>query len=241
MDSVKIGKFIHDLRIKNGLTQSELANKLSVTSQAISKWENGRGIPDIEMLKKLSEEFNIDISELINGEIKVKEKINKKYYFIGILIIICLIIAILLFNKNNESFNFSSLASDNDLFSIKGIVAYDDNKKSIYISDVSYAGSSYDDKNKYVVMECILYESKDNTETKISKCGDINNKTENDYQNSKTFKELLEGIEFNVDNYSCTCNSDKCNNLFLKINALNINDEVVTYEIPIQVEKQCEK
>ena len=59
MDSVKIGKFIHDLRIKNGLTQSELANKLSVTSQAISKWENGRGIPDIEMLKKLSEEYQI--------------------------------------------------------------------------------------------------------------------------------------------------------------------------------------
>ena len=240
MDSVKIGKFIHDLRIKNGLTQSELANKLSVTSQAISKWENGRGIPDIEMLKKLSEEFNIDISELINGEIREKNT-NKKYCFIGIIIFICLITTLLLiFKKNNKTFNFSSLASDNDLFSIKGIVAYDDNKKSIYISDVSYSGSN-DDKNKYVVMECILYETKDNTETKISKCGDIENKTENDYQNSKTFKELLEGIEFNVDNYSCTCNNDKCNNLFLKINALNINDEVVTYEIPIQVEKQCKK
>jgi transcriptional regulator with XRE-family HTH domain len=54
MDQNKIGKYIKELRLKNNLSQSDLAKKLSVTNQAISKWENGRGIPDVEMLKQLS-------------------------------------------------------------------------------------------------------------------------------------------------------------------------------------------
>ena len=73
MSGEKIGKFIKELRIKNSLSQADLANKLSVTKQAISKWENGRGIPDIEMLKELSKIFNVDIDEIIDGEFKEKE------------------------------------------------------------------------------------------------------------------------------------------------------------------------
>ena len=62
MNSEKIGKFIYDLRKKYNLTQKELADKLNVTAQAVSKWENGRGVPDIELLKKLSEEFDVSIT-----------------------------------------------------------------------------------------------------------------------------------------------------------------------------------
>ena len=47
MNQEKVGKFIYEQRKKLGLTQLELANILSVTSQAISKWERGRGLPDI--------------------------------------------------------------------------------------------------------------------------------------------------------------------------------------------------
>ena len=57
MNPEKIGAFICSLRKKKNMTQSELAEKLSVTSQAVSKWENGRGIPDIELLKQMSELF----------------------------------------------------------------------------------------------------------------------------------------------------------------------------------------
>ncbi len=49
MNQEKIGKFILDLRKQNKMTQKEFADKLNVTAQAVSKWENGRGIPDIEM------------------------------------------------------------------------------------------------------------------------------------------------------------------------------------------------
>jgi len=98
MNQEKIGKFILEQRKKLNLTQSELAEKLSVTSQAISKWENGRGIPDIEMLNKLSEIFNVDIKDIINGEEQPKEKKNTKIktYIIIILSIIIVILSLLL-------------------------------------------------------------------------------------------------------------------------------------------------
>ena len=70
MNQEKIGKFIYDLRKKYNLTQAELASRLHVTAQAVSKWENGRGVPDIELLKRLSEEFDVSITELIEGEEK---------------------------------------------------------------------------------------------------------------------------------------------------------------------------
>ena len=74
MDREKIGQFILEQRKKLNLTQSELAEQLHVTSQAVSKWENGRGIPDIELLKELSNYFQVDLQEILNGEIKTKEK-----------------------------------------------------------------------------------------------------------------------------------------------------------------------
>ena len=63
---------IKDLRKKNNLTQSELASLLGVTFQAVSKWENGKSIPDILLLKQISEKFNVDLDYLLSG--KEKEK-----------------------------------------------------------------------------------------------------------------------------------------------------------------------
>ena len=68
MDQIKIGKFISDLRKEKGLTQRELADKIGVTDRAISKWENGRGMPDISLLRKLSEVLDISINELLSAQ-----------------------------------------------------------------------------------------------------------------------------------------------------------------------------
>ena len=70
MDQESIGKFILELRKKNNLTQKQLADKLNVTAQAVSKWENGRGIPDIEILQKISIEFNVNIDSILKGKEK---------------------------------------------------------------------------------------------------------------------------------------------------------------------------
>jgi len=68
MDYNKIGKFISAERKAKKLTQAKLADKLFVSEKTISKWENGNGIPDTNVLPKLCEIFQVSINELLNGE-----------------------------------------------------------------------------------------------------------------------------------------------------------------------------
>ena len=70
-----LGERIRDERKKRGLSQEELADILNVSSQAITKWETDRGIPDIANLIRISEEFEISLDELIKGDNSVKRKI----------------------------------------------------------------------------------------------------------------------------------------------------------------------
>ena len=67
------GQRISELRKKNNLTQLELGNKLNVTAQAVSKWENGASEPDIDTLRKISSLFNISIDELLSNELPQAE------------------------------------------------------------------------------------------------------------------------------------------------------------------------
>ena len=76
MDNKKFGDFIKELRKEKQLTQKELGEKLNITDKAISKWERGLSFPDIAVLKDLSEFFEIDISELLNGERGKKQEID---------------------------------------------------------------------------------------------------------------------------------------------------------------------
>lgn len=77
MDQIKIGKFIARLRKEKNMTQLDLATKLGVTDRAVSKWENGRGLPDISLIKPLCESLDISINELLSGErISAEQTIN---------------------------------------------------------------------------------------------------------------------------------------------------------------------
>lgn len=76
MDNKKFGDFIKKLRKEKQLTQKELGEKLNITDKAISKWERGLSFPDIAVLKDLAEFFEIDISELLNGERGKKQEID---------------------------------------------------------------------------------------------------------------------------------------------------------------------
>ncbi len=243
MDSEKIGKFINENRKRLNLTQKELADMLLVTSQAVSKWENGRGIPDIEMLGRLSEIFNVDINEIINGEFSTKKDKpqlhnNKNRIYILILVIILLISIILLIvlNGNNEEFKFNSLTSNNSCFGVKGVIAYNKNKKSIYISDIQCTDEQV---SKYLDIECILYEQVGQIDKKIYEYGKIKDNNSYDLNNAKTLNELLNDVVFNVDDYDCSCDKLDCNNLYIRLNALNTSYEVITYNIKVELEKNC--
>ena len=69
MDQIKIGKFIKECRNKNNLTQMQLAEKLGITDRAISKWENGRAMPDSAIMLDLCKELKITVNDLLSGEV----------------------------------------------------------------------------------------------------------------------------------------------------------------------------
>lgn len=58
---------LKEIRMKNNLTQDEMAEKLAVTRQAVSRWENGDSTPNIETLKQISKDFNISINTLLGS------------------------------------------------------------------------------------------------------------------------------------------------------------------------------
>lgn len=61
MDNDKVGHFIAKLRKKKGLTQDELGNMLGISGKSVSKWERGLNMPDISLIYKLSEVFDVDL------------------------------------------------------------------------------------------------------------------------------------------------------------------------------------
>ena len=71
-----IGKFICELRKEKNLTQKDLADKLNITDRAVSKWERGICLPDISILKDLSNILGVTVIELLDGEKSDKTKKN---------------------------------------------------------------------------------------------------------------------------------------------------------------------
>ena len=78
MDIEKVSNLIRSKRKEKGFTQEELARHLNVTEKAISRWETGRGTPDISLLVPLSEQLDVSVSELLKGKEDIKEDNNIK-------------------------------------------------------------------------------------------------------------------------------------------------------------------
>ena len=76
---MEFGEKLQELRKKKGLTQEELAEALYVSRTAVSKWELGRGYPNIDSLKEISKFFSVSIDELLSGEklLSIAKKENK--------------------------------------------------------------------------------------------------------------------------------------------------------------------
>ena len=78
MDQVRIGQFIAECRKKKDLTQAQLAERLGITDRAVSKWENGRSMPDSSIMLALCKELEISVNDLLCGEVVSMENYNKE-------------------------------------------------------------------------------------------------------------------------------------------------------------------
>lgn len=221
----QIGSIIKDIRKKKNLTQNEFASILGVTFQAVSKWENDKSIPDITILKDISNKFNVDLNYLISGK---KVNINKKSFFKKNMIIITVIIFIIIsvcvflfFHKHN--YEFKTLNGETKDIKVTGSITYDESKSSIYLN-VDY---NADDNQKYSYIKCTLYEKHQDILNVIS---------EKEYleKTPVSLKEYLKMISFVIDNYSPSCKYYKDSNLYLEISAKIDEEKSVTYKVPIK-------
>ncbi len=77
MDQTKVAAFIKGLRNEKKITQEELAEKFNVSRRTVSRWETGSNLPDIDVLIEMSDFFNVDLREILDGERKA-EKMNQE-------------------------------------------------------------------------------------------------------------------------------------------------------------------
>ena len=228
MDQEKIGELIKRIRKDNNLTQKELADKLGVTYQAVSKWETGKNIPDIAVLKKISEEFNINIEDLLNGNHLITPK-KKNGLIIGATILFTLIIAsiVLVLIGSKTDLLIKKVTTNDSNYEITGTVAKSNGKTYIYISDIEYKD---EDDTVYDRIKASLYEEFKGKSTKIKEC--------EKQEENITLKEHLSKVTFNIDDYKSDCEDLTTASLYLEIET--IKDGKTTYlKVPLELEDIC--
>ena len=227
MNQDNVSKFIKEIRKKNNLTQKDLADKYNVTYQAVSKWENGINMPEITLLRQMSKDFNISLDDILDGSKSKKSSIFLYIIVTVVIIIIGTIIVVKL--PKQETFNFKTLSTTCQEFEVKGSIAYDKNKSSIYISHIDYCGGN--DTKTYDRIECNLYEKNGDVNIMINKCI---------AGSDATLESYLRNTEIKIDNYSQTCKNYDDGSLYLEISAIK-DDVTTTYKIPLDLNDKCEK
>lgn len=225
MNQEKVGNLIKKLRKDNNLTQKELADKLNVTFQAVSKWENGKSVPDIAQLRQISKLFSVDISDILDGEVKEKKK--RILFIIPIAILLAIIIGVVINNRVN--FSFKKITTYDTNFSITGSLAYDDKGKIyIYITDIK---TDIKDDNKYKTIKVSLYENYKGNNTKI--------KDSNEIAHDSTIKDYLEQITFNIDDYKSSCSDLTKSKFYIEVSTTDYNNKTVYYKVNLELEDLC--
>ncbi len=165
MNQEKIGKFIAKKRTNKKLTQEELAKKLNVTDKAISKWENGRGLPDPSLFKPLCQTLDITISELLSGEqdnnksnedgyIKYIDYSYKKYkkriilsIIISLSIIAILISGIFFLNNYGKTTVYKLYGESENFIYSNGLLTTSNDKNILVSGKLAIRNDSIPEKN----------------------------------------------------------------------------------------------
>lgn len=125
------GQQIKRVRNDHGLTQEEMANKLNVSRQTISSWENNRNLPDLELVVQIAEKFNLSVDELLTGEnlkdklVKdgkevTKQRLNRNIYLIGAGLMVVGLVLFLIKTNSVEYIDENGLLHENFYLIILG-------------------------------------------------------------------------------------------------------------------------
>lgn len=118
MDAIEIGSFLGELRKQKGLKQKEVAEVIQVSDKAVSRWETGRGIPDVDSLQRLSDFYEVSINQILAGRriqenevekvadrnlkvmVKKQFSLKKKLFFAALAVVALLILLVVLVPVN---------------------------------------------------------------------------------------------------------------------------------------------
>lgn len=181
MNSDKIGNFIKKLRLEKGLTQEDLANKVFVGKGAVSKWERGKTLPEISVLKELSNLFDVTINEILAGEKDAKNidvtlelyedrnriKKNVKYFILIIALLLLLFFGYYFFNQY-KSINVYSINGFGKNFEVRdGLFVKTNEKMYFSLGNITSI-------NQYSIKTLQLYYVNDNNKVIIYSTQDSN-------------------------------------------------------------------
>ena len=227
MDQEKFGNLIKKIRKDNKLTQKEFADKYNVTYQAVSKWENGKNMPDSLLVKKICDDFNLKIEDLFNGEVTKKK--NYVPIMIALGLIVFFIWGLVIIRCIDSSYEFKTITTSCENFRINGSLAYNTKKATIYISNIEYCGG--DNRETYPSISCTLYEEDVELFKKIDSYV---------YEgNPITLEKFLKDIKFKVDDYDSICKDRNIHALYIDIIAKDDKDRVKRYRVDLEVEDSC--
>ncbi len=144
MNYEKIGKFISERRKKLNMTQKMLADKLSLTDRAISKWERGKGCPDVSLLEPLSQVLGVSVLEILHGEkidnnenevvveiLRKNAKRAKRWKIVSYVFLNCLLLILLYFSLGGFIIP-KLLISNNNIYLLN---KYTGNSDNLYDED----------------------------------------------------------------------------------------------------------
>ena len=228
MDQERFGNLIKKIRNDNNLTQKEFADKYNVTYQAVSKWENGKNMPDSLLIKKICDDFNLKIEDLFNGEVKKKS-------YVPVMIVLGLIVffiwGLVIIRCIDSSYEFKTITTSCERFNISGSLAYNTKKATIYISNIEYCGG--DNREMYSSISCTLYEEDIELFKKIDSYV---------YEGSPiTLEKFLKDVKFKVDDYDSICKDRNIHALYIDIIAKDDKDRAKKYRVDLEVEGSCKK
>lgn len=231
MNLEKIGKTIKEIRTKAGLSQEKFAEKYHVTYQAVSKWENGKNIPDLSILQAICQDYNLSLDELLGQNQLPKTKSHKLVWVIILLLILIIGSIIFLVKKHTGvDFKFQTIQSTCQDFDLYGSIAFNKNKSYIYIDNITYCGDEL--KEQYTQITCSLMAQNENTITIIDS---VSKNSVKPIELSQFLKE----VSFKIDNYENICHSKDEDNLYLELNAITSDKKEVIHKIPLSLKSEC--
>lgn len=227
MDQEKFGNLIKKIRLENNLTQKDFADKYNVTYQAVSKWENGKNMPDTLLIKKICDDFNLKMEDLFNGEISKKKNYVPVMITLGL--IVFLIWGMVIIKCIDSNYEFKTITTSCENFRINGSLAYNTKKATIYISNIEYCGG--DNRETFPSISCTLYEEEVGLFKKVDSYV---------YEgNPITLEKFLKDVKFKVDDYDSICKDRNIHALYIDIIAKDDKERAKRYRVDLEVEDSC--